>query len=322
MIAPAALWRRTIGAWDRFWFGDESPVTLAVCRLIYYSAILWVISDPSIEAYAMGPPTTLPPEYHFPFHVFKFLPVASPETLSVLWRVLEAAVLAAAIGFMTRLAAVVAAGSLFYLFGLTSCYGKTFFIMGIPVAILCLLAVARTGDALSVDRLIRRRWRWWPFSRVDARPGPSYRWSLQLLRLYIVLVLFMSGVTKLVTSGFAWAFSDNLATVIAAGGTDQPCIVSVAHSAAFNQWLAEHTLLVQLMAFGVLVLEISAPIALIATGAARYLLLIAYLAMHVAIKYLLGVDFILFEFGYAFFLPWDRIVAAVTRRLPGQRSHQ
>src|SRR5258708_30935740 len=106
--AMKALLDRCAASWDEFWFRSQTPVDLAVCRIIYYLGVYWVL-------YSGVPPMTVdevtfaatPAALHWPLGVFKYLPIAAPETLLALHWILQVALIAAAVGFATRLAQVV-----------------------------------------------------------------------------------------------------------------------------------------------------------------------------------------------------------------------
>lgn len=315
MTAHPSLPARAAAAWERFWFGPETPLNLAVCRVIYCLGTLLIVWPMFSERWIRSW-ITRPEEFFFPTSVFKYLPVASVSTLIGTALILKLALLAAAFGLMTRLSMAVAAATMFYVVGLSNCFGKVVFVLTIPVIVLGLMTLAPSGDVLSVDVLIRRAWKRWPFGRAAPPAADRYRWPLQLLRLYVVLCIFMSGLTKLLNSGLAWALSDHLANVLAAGAVagQQPCVLSNPFSPAVNAWVAGHPTLTQVLALIALLTELAAPVALLCRGWVKAIYLVMLLGMGAMIKYTLGVWVEYTILCIALFIPWDRAAGWIRRR--------
>jgi hypothetical protein len=110
----------------------------------------------------------------------------------------------------------------------------------------------------------------------------------------------VAGVTKLVTSGLAWVTSDHLANLLMLG----PVVGSPV--TGLGQEIGRHPLMSSLLAGLTLVLELSAPLALV-SRAARRTLVPAIFLMQFSIRVLLGPGFTEFFICGLFWIPWAAI---------------
>jgi hypothetical protein len=111
-------------------------------------------------------------------------------------------------GLFTRASLTLFALSTLYLFGVAQLTGEVVHDMHL-VWMLALLAVAPSGDGLSVDALLRGKLR----LRRAFGPKPrdaSYEVPLLFARLLLGIVYFFPGFWKLRASGLAWITSDNV----------------------------------------------------------------------------------------------------------------
>ncbi len=113
------------------------------------------------------------------------------------------------IGLFTTASSALALILAVYVLGVTQVYGKVSHNHEL-IWFMALLAVSPCGDALSIDAILSSR------KRADLgiieRPGASivYALPLRFASLLLGIIYFFPGFWKFWTSGFAWAFSDNL----------------------------------------------------------------------------------------------------------------
>jgi hypothetical protein len=106
--------------------------------------------------------------------------------------------LCAAVGVVTRPALVVLLVSAFYLFSIAQLTGFVWHDMHL-LWLVALLAVSPCGDVLGFDA-----------TRSFEVTGERYATPLWFYRLLLSAIYFFPGLHKLLTSGVAWALSDNL----------------------------------------------------------------------------------------------------------------
>jgi hypothetical protein len=217
------------------------------------------------------------------------------ETLRALQVVWKVSLALSCLGLMTRASTAGAFLLGIYLLGLPHNFGKTHHIDAVLVITLGLMALARSGDAFSLDRLLRRR---------DDRPvlpSSEYTWPIRAACVAYALVFFGAGYAKLSRSGPDWIFSDNMAITL---------LQSNYHVAAFdppvtwNAWLARHQWMCQLVALGTVLLELAAPLALFSRRAA-WVLVPACTLMLIGIRLLLGPSFFEFMIVTVFWINWE-----------------
>lgn len=281
--------------WERFWFAPKAPLTLAVCRVLFFGLMVWqYVGQP------FAPWAGMSRVFWQPIWVFeKFnIPVLSGEALLAVGIIWKIALAFACIGLLTRFSTTTAFVLGFYLLGLRHNWGKTSHDDAAPLFIMLILALSRCGDALSFDALLRRR------KTTEPLPLDSgeYRWPIRAVWLVISMVFFNSAVAKLRRSGMEWAFSDNLSVLMVRLNyfnnppTDRG--IQLANIRGFGQVMGASALLVELFFPLVLFSRI-----------ARWILVPAAFFMQLGNKFLLGVDFTVFLFSYVFFINWDWLLA-------------
>jgi uncharacterized membrane protein YphA (DoxX/SURF4 family) len=150
--------------------------------------------------------------------------------------------LASVVGVRTRVSTVVLAACFLWLATLEQSWGRLQENLNLPSLVLALLAVSPCGDAWSVD----------------ARGGPAlpharYRWSTDAIAMAVGAMLFVAGVSKLRTSGWAWVASDNLRNILL--GTNLG--VATREPGAIALWLAARPELCQVAAGFAVVAELA-----------------------------------------------------------------
>jgi len=228
-------------------------------------------------------------------------PLLSPSTLSVMAFVATVASALSFFGAAYRFAAPVAAFSAFYFQWIVQSAGKVDHNGLVFLLAVCVMACSRAADAWSVDAWLRKR-------RGLAAPPPSaeYSWPVRFIAVLVVTMYGAAGLTKLKTTGLAWATSDNLRNLMLAHHfTHHP-------PTALGVWLANYPTLCHLLAAGALLLEISSPLALFN----RYLyraILPSLALLQFSIYLLLGVFFKHTLVTFACLLPFELLLPSFDR---------
>jgi hypothetical protein len=293
-------------AWRRFWFAPAPPEALGICRMLFFAYMLRLAPEIATTAWA-----SVTRALWLPVHVFAVLGLrpAPPAVLAVLDVVWVAALLLACVGWCTRASAVVAALLGVYLLGLPQCFGKVDHWSGLLILAMLILALARCGDAVSVDawRAARRARRAGRSPAVP--PSGEYRWPIQLVRLTMTLVFFAAGVAKLRFGRAAWFDPANMAAILI-----QPHYALDRSLPELGLWIARSPAAAAFLAAATVLTEVSAPLALV--GGLPALVIIGTLfTMQLGNALLLGVHASFpYLACYAFWLPWGDVVARLGRR--------
>ena len=284
----ASLLRR----WNAFWFQPSPAIGLAVCRVLFFAAfaVYYLRLD-------YGELADIPAGIWLPIWPFRMLDLSVPgaATLSALRWLWQTTMLAACIGLFTRISATVALLLGLYLIGLTENVASINHSDAIVVWGLMVMAVSRCGDALSVDAWLGQVRR----SPASEQNG-DYTWPVRLMWLVFVVIYFVAGVTKLITSGLAWVTSDHLANLLMLG----PVVGSPL--TGWGQEIGRHPLMSSVLAGLTLVLELSAPLALVSRDARRTVVPAIFL-MQFSIRVLLGPGFTEFFICGLFWIPWNAV---------------
>lgn len=294
--------------WERFWFAPKDALTLAVCRAVYFGLLCWNYLDQEFASWGTVSRALWQPIWVFEKFQRFADPVVSEQTLFVLEIIWKVALAAAAMGLLTRISTMTAFVLAFYLLGLRHNWGKASHDDASTVLILGILALSRCGDAFSLDALLLRRFRRRGPDRADdagARlplKSGEYRWPIRAIWLILAMVFFNSAVAKLRRSGFAWAWSDNLAVLmVRMNYFNNPTTnwgIQLANLPGFGK----------AMGVAALAVELFFPLVLF-SRIARWVLVPAAFLMQLGNKVLLGVDFTSFMFAYLFFIDWRWMAA-------------
>lgn len=190
-----------------FFCSATDPLNLAVFRLAVFVWLLRLIARTDFLHFVQMPAALRvpPPGYESFFHRIP-LEAAWVTVLQVLALLACASAL---VGFMTRTAAAVACVSATYLLLLPHLFGRIDHLSHHLIWFTAILAVAPSGDALSIDAL-RAAWR-----RADsgdtAPPPASIRYALPLRFVWLLIgvLYFFPGLWKL-HAGPEWFLGDNI----------------------------------------------------------------------------------------------------------------
>jgi hypothetical protein len=275
--------------WRRYWFTPRTAGQLALVRIGSY-ALLFAIYLPLDDRGW----TQVSPVFWMPISCFRILsgPPRDPALLGVLQILWKASLFTSAIGLMSRISMLTAAALGYFLLGLPECFGKIHHLDGFPVLLLCILALSRCADALSVDRILRR---------TEAPSGASgqYAWPIRLAQSLFLLVFFAAGYAKLRNGGLAWMTAANMRSIWLGELFTHLPPTQLGSIMAHSPWLAQSA------AVTTVIIELSALPALFIRRL-RVVTLLGLLALQTLIALMLGVYFTPHLVGYALFLPWDR----------------
>lgn len=273
---------KTFQVWDRIWFQDKNTVPLEVVRmgigfLLFFNYILLAPND-VIAFYGESGLLSrdVVPEINSitSFSFFRYFD--EPWQLLVFHYVFVSLCFLFFIGWKTKwIKWLVLIGHLSYFnrneFAL---YG----VDGVMIALLLLLCIAPIGSALSMDRIRQVRQHKDKFG-LNARPplATSYRaFACQrLIQIQMAVIYFSAGISKL--HGESWWHGD------------APWFAMINNETAFFpvDFLAQHYWIINLMAYGTILIEVAYPF-LIWGRTTRPYLLTAALFIHVSIAILLG----------------------------------
>jgi hypothetical protein len=204
---------------------------------------------------------------------------------------------AALLGWRTRVSAGLAALALVYLLGVPQLYGTVRHYHHL-VWLAALLAVAPSGDALSIDARARARQ-----GDSPPAPGPAYGVPLAVAWLLAACIFFFPGLWKLRQSGFAWALSDNLVQLMRWKWLQHGRVPSLR--------IDLHPRLCQAGALAVLAFELSFPLLLLHRFG-RAMALVGALIFHALTAWLLFIGFGSLLCLYAALVPWHRLARPIS----------
>jgi hypothetical protein len=290
-----------IKRWRSFWFEPAEPTNLGICRVLFFGAFFLYYLRQDFSAWA-----GVAKVFWMPIPLFQrlALPVFPASTLMVLQGLWKTALALSCLGFLTRVGTALSFILGTYLVGLPHNFGRIYHVDALVVIVFGIMAIARCGDACSIDRWIYQALHASGLrSRRLSRNG-EYTWPVRAVWLAFALIFVGAGVSKLKHSGLAWIFSDNLEILLIrsqyrAGVTPPP----------LTSWgldLAQHPWLCRLVAATTVAFEIAYPLALFSRKARWVLVPTAFLAQ-VGFRVLMGPAFYEFLICNLFWVPWDRV---------------
>lgn len=283
------------------------PINLAVFRIaVFFSLLLTLDGSPAVLY------SRLPTEYLLlPEGLPRILPVfyLNPLWVGTAKVVLTVCCLTGMVGLFSRSSALIVTLLSIYVLGVPNLFGKVNHYHFL-VWFTALLAAGRSGDALSLDAVIRA-WRH-AAQRLYEIPGPSaaYGAPLRFVWLTIGLIYLFPGFWKILSG--PWISSDTIRFMLYRQWVRTP---------ELSGWridLLPDTILT-LMAAGVVLFEIGF-VFLIAFRRTRTFAAWAGLAFHNANAFTLGIPFAALQFAYVAFFDissWCRWVGAKLFPLQG-----
>ncbi len=225
---------RLAAGWNRFWFESQTPLNLAMTRILLALAALWIVLSrrdlPSVLEFPRAIWSTILPERRM-----RFFMVFDVTTERMLWLLLHIALIALVAGLATRWAALVG-GLLLYHFGAMEAIIWTGnpYLRGYTIPALGLLIVAASVSAGA----FRGESSW------------QHQWPLRLIQVLFAQIYFFSAWAKLYRSGAEWLSAANMRNYII--GIDQ--MLELPHT-TLNLWIADNPQVAVAMAVCGLLIE-------------------------------------------------------------------
>lgn len=303
---------RVAGAVDRYWMAPSPAARLGAVRLgVGLFACVYVIGRlPHTLSYA-----GFDPRHFAPVGVVGWL-CDAPLPPPVVWALAigcAAASIPFALGWKTRVVALVFAGLLLWVLSYNNSWGMIFHTENLLVLQVLILAFSASGDGWSLD------------ARGRAAPDDHgrYRWPLVLMCWVVVIAYVLAGVAKLRNAELAWGsgflWGDDLRNYVAVdnarkallGDGYSPIAAPLLHfDAAYRA-----------MALATLAVELGAPLALLHRRLALAWVLAVW-GFHASVVALMWIVFIYPLSGVAFlcFFRSERLAAWAARRWARARS--
>lgn len=279
------------GRWDRFWFPAVPAARFEVFRRLLH-VYLWldvIVITPFVRQRGSSDANL-----YEPLLIGRLLPFPVPTDVVVaatMWTVLAGAALGIA-GRSPRVVGAVTACAYLQWMLIAFSYGK---VNHDRFPLLVALFVSATVGRIRLD---------------DRRPSPAAGWALQMVRVSVVAVYFLSVAAKIRFGGWLWANSATLTQALVRRGTfvgreliDHPNVVVA------SQWAA--------VAF-----EVTSPL-LLARGRIRWLWWAFAVVFHVVTFAVLSIAFYPQLVCLLAFLPLERLVpvgSPATPRPAAQRA--
>jgi uncharacterized membrane protein YphA (DoxX/SURF4 family) len=287
---------RAVESWERFWFRSAETSTLALFRIAFAVVVLgWTISlAPGLYSF-FGDDGILPAHPDNGPGAWGLLQIdSSPAVVTILYLLLLVGALCLAVGFRSRLAAVV-------VFVCLISFGRRNpWVLNSGDLLIFVLAfyvmLAPSGAALSVDRWLKARSRFWEF------PERSL-WPLRLIQVQVSLLYFFAVWEKV--RGETWNDGTAVSYAFRIGDLERFPVPG---------FVSDSLLLVNLLTYGTLAIELALAI-LVWNGKLRPWVLLLGVTLHLGIDYAVRVGFFSYAalVAYIAFLPPDTVSAWVYR---------
>jgi hypothetical protein len=287
---------RAVVAWERFWFRDVETSTLALFRIAFGIVVVaWTISlAPALYSFFTDD-GILPGHPDNGSGAWGLLQLDSSATaVTILYLFLLVGSLCLLVGFRTRLAAVVV------FVCLVSFSRRDPWVLNSGDLLIFVLAfylmLAPSGTALSVDRWLGSRRRFWEFPKRSI-------WPLRLIQVQVSLLYFFAVWAKV--RGTTW--NDGTAVSYAFRLEDLERF-------PVPGFLTDTVVLVNLLTYGTLGVELALAI-LVWNGKLRPWVLLLGVGLHLGIDYAVRVGFFSFAalVAYIAFLPPETVSSWVYR---------
>jgi Vitamin K-dependent gamma-carboxylase len=287
---------RAVETWERFWFRDVETSSLAVFRIAFAVVVLaWTISlAPALYSF-FGDAGILPSHPEGDAGSWGLLQLDSgPAAVTALYLLLLVGALSLLVGFKTRLAAVVV------FVCLVSFARRDPWVLNsgdlLVIVLAFYLMLAPSGAALSVDRWLEARPRFWEFPRRSL-------WPLRLIQVQVSLLYLFAVWAKV--RGETW----NEGTAVSYAFR-----IEDLERFPVPGFVMDSLLLVNLMTFGTLAVELALAI-LVWNGKLRPWVLLLGVLLHLGIDYAVRVGFFSYAalVAYIAFIPPETVSAWVHR---------
>ena len=296
--------------WTRFWFAPASPSNLGLCRMLFFGGMLLFYLPTDFSAWGDVSPVFWQPIWLFARFHLPMLPKGALTVMQMAWHV---ALAFSCIGLFTRTMTAVSFALGIYILGLPNNFGTEYHYDTLVVMAFAIMAISRSGDAWSLDRLrLRRAEREQP---TETAASGEYTWPIRAIQLVMALIFFAAGIAKIRHSGLAWVVSNTMSIMLV---QQQYHIANADPLTTVGLTLALHPWLCSLLAAGSMTLETIYPLALFSARARAFIVPSVFL-MQVGIRVLMGPTFNQYLICNLFWVPWDRVALAIRHRLTFSR---
>ena len=287
LLLPPLTYLVTSPRFARRFVGRATPDSLGAIRIL--TSLILLYTDYAISTYVV---VTQPGSKRVPMGVMDALyalpgfesVVTDRVGLATLEGFTVMALLAAALGWRTRLCVPLACSLSLVYFGVERSFNKFTHMGLVPIYVLFVLSFTRCGDGLSIDRL-RRLARGRPVPPNDL-PRRHYAWGRFAVWTVIALSYLAAGLSKLRNGGRYWWDGRNLQAMIL-GQIFQPG-EPVPRIVPFLIGLPK--VCYDILGLTSLLIEIGMFLTLVSPRARR-ILPAAAVAMHLGITWLMGIQF-------------------------------
>jgi hypothetical protein len=292
----------------RFLEETSSSVNLGVARIAVMLTLLWQVRLSRIERYAGLDHALL-----VPFLGWGKLAVRLPLGHLAVMGVYACFVLAACCalaGLRARVASAFTAATSIYLLCIPQLTGKVDHDYGHLAIFSFILALAPSGDALSVDAYLRGRQARDPGLWLRPKYARVYATALKTMMVYIGLAYFFPGLWKVVAFGSEWFRPTHLHYAIAAmwdGIGMNP----------FQRWYLSQPSLLFAGAAVTVVFELGFLLAVLSPRVRPYLILVG-IPFHNLTWLLMGIPFVALQACYVIFLDWSPLFTRLADRQSGK----
>ena len=202
---PASRWG---DRWNAYWFPSTPTLHLAICRIVAVAAqVFWFFPDLEEHRNLL----LKNPEFIEPQLLIRAISAIvprealfTPEAFTVLYWVTMVTGVTALVGFFTRTSLAVFALGTWILVAHLFSYGDRHHTEALFCIFLMLLALAPSGERLSVDALIRRRRRQGSEAPHASVVSDVAIWPLKVVHVLLALTYFSAGMSKVLHSGLRW----------------------------------------------------------------------------------------------------------------------
>jgi len=311
--------RRAARALDGFWFTAMTPVPLAILRIVLGVAAL-IDLVPRVRRFVDIAGSS--PAVFEPVGLASLLAAPIPQDLFT--ALLAATVLANVaflLGWRFALTGPLFAGLLLWVLTYRNSWSMIYHTDNLMVLHAIVLGLTRSADALSLDawrRARQARARGGAFGGEPPVDSPrdrpwEYGYPIRLLCAVTVCTYVLARVAKVAgPMGWGWATGDSLRMQVAFDGLRKEMLEGGAAPLGMLVWNSH--VLSTVLAFGSLILELGAPLALLHPRLGL-VFVFGWFAMHWGIYFIMGITFWYHQLGFAFasFLVGERLVGLAAR---------
>ena len=282
-----------------YFFEEQGPTDLGVGRFVFFAVVFLLYMMSPLHLFA-----SVPPELWNPIAIFKYgsIPVLSESAMLVIRYAFLAGLFFSAIGLFTRVSMGVAFVTGAYLLGVSNSIVSAQHFETLMLLTMAVLAFSRAGDSFSVDRIISKSG---AGNVEETTLAGEYRWPIRTIWILSTFAMSAAGFSKLRSAGLDWISSEFMSSLIVSfhyiGNR------GVALSESLSLWVADHSVLVWCLAFGTIIFETFAPLAIVSRRA-RLIFIPGLVLMLLGIWALMGIPFPHMIVVYLFWIPWSRFI--------------